>query len=169
MWHSKRKCKCASRVNGQHGEPGWTQQDTMHTCLRKGEKRKIYPNDNRDPYKKEIKIPPPHPHKRKNINYFSHSKDPYFLSRPGRSNNDNCVRKTTIFYPPIFHVTLVVRQGEGVDQKILLLQLFYINVKGRVYLYSIQEPQYSFHRFPHLLYPFPPFPTSPVPFPPFFP
>jgi hypothetical protein len=44
----------------------------------RGEK-KIYPKNNRDPYKEEIKIPPPHPHKRKNINYFSHSKDPYFL------------------------------------------------------------------------------------------
>jgi hypothetical protein len=52
--------------------------------LRKGEKRKIYPNDNRDPYKEEIKIPPPHPDERKNINYFSHSKDPYFLSRTPR-------------------------------------------------------------------------------------
>jgi hypothetical protein len=29
----------------------------------------IYPNDNRDPYKEEIKIPPPHPHKRKNMKY----------------------------------------------------------------------------------------------------
>jgi hypothetical protein len=44
------------------------------------DKRKIYRNDNQDPYKEETKIPPPHPHKRKNINYFSHSKDPYFLS-----------------------------------------------------------------------------------------
>jgi hypothetical protein len=41
----------------------------------KGEKR-IYPKNNRDPYKEEIKIPPPHPHKRKKITYFSHSKDP---------------------------------------------------------------------------------------------
>jgi hypothetical protein len=44
----------------------------------RGEK-KIYPKNNRDPYKEETKIPPPHPHKRKNINHFPHSKDPYFL------------------------------------------------------------------------------------------
>jgi hypothetical protein len=37
---------------------------------------------NRDPYKEEIKIPPPHPQKRKNVNYFPHSKDPYFLCPP---------------------------------------------------------------------------------------
>jgi hypothetical protein len=42
----------------------------MCTCLRKVEKSKIYPNNNRDPYKEEIKIPPPYPRKRKNINYF---------------------------------------------------------------------------------------------------
>ena len=50
----------------------------------RGEKA-IYPNDNRDPYKEETKIPPPHPHKRKNINYFStqrNNKDPYFLYPP---------------------------------------------------------------------------------------
>jgi hypothetical protein len=46
------------------------------------EKKKIYRNDNRDPYKEEIKISPPDSHKRKNINYFSHSKDPYFLYPP---------------------------------------------------------------------------------------
>jgi hypothetical protein len=50
-----------------------------HMFVERGEKE-IYPNDNRNPYKEEIKLPPPHPHKRKNINYFSHSKDPYFLS-----------------------------------------------------------------------------------------
>jgi hypothetical protein len=49
-----------------------------HMFEERGEKE-FYPNDNRDPHKEEIKIPPPHPHKRKNINYFSHSKDPYFL------------------------------------------------------------------------------------------
>jgi hypothetical protein len=51
----------------------------MHTCLRKEEKRKFYPNDNRDPYEEEIKIPPPYPHERKKIIYFSYSKDPYIL------------------------------------------------------------------------------------------
>ena len=40
-----------------------------HMFEERGEKE-IYPNNNRDPYKEEIKIPPPHPHKRKNINYF---------------------------------------------------------------------------------------------------
>ncbi len=44
-------------------------------------RQQIYPNK-WDPYKEEIKIPPPHPHKRKNIYYFSHSKDPYFLCPP---------------------------------------------------------------------------------------
>jgi hypothetical protein len=32
--------------------------------------------------KEETKIPPPHPHIRKNINYFSYSKDPYFRCPP---------------------------------------------------------------------------------------
>ena len=58
-------------------------------------------------------------------------------TRPGPTNNDRCVWKThsednhilTMFYPPIFHVPLIV-------------------------LYSIPYPQYSFHRFPHLLYSF---------------
>jgi len=51
----------------------------VHMFEERGEKA-IYPNDNRDPYKvKKTKISPPYPHKRKNINYFSHSKDPYFL------------------------------------------------------------------------------------------
>jgi hypothetical protein len=49
-----------------------------HMFEERGEKE-IYPKNNRDPYKEEINIPPPHPHKRKSINYFSHSKDPYFL------------------------------------------------------------------------------------------
>ncbi len=53
---------------------------------RKEEKRKFIQN-NRDPYyKEEIKIPPPHPHKRKNINFFPHSKYPYFLWERGRKN-----------------------------------------------------------------------------------
>jgi hypothetical protein len=47
------------------------------TCLKERGEKEIYPNYNRDPYKEEIKTP--YPHKRKNINYFSHSKDPYFL------------------------------------------------------------------------------------------
>jgi hypothetical protein len=42
----------------------------------------VYPKNNRDPCKEEIKNPPPHPHKRKNVNYCSHSKDPYFLCPP---------------------------------------------------------------------------------------
>jgi hypothetical protein len=46
------------------------------------EEKEIYRNDNRDPCKEEIKIPPPYPRKRKNINYFSHSRDPYFLCPP---------------------------------------------------------------------------------------
>jgi hypothetical protein len=50
------------------------------TCLKEREEKEIYPNDNRDPYKEEIKTP--YPHKRKNINCFSHSKDPYFLYPP---------------------------------------------------------------------------------------
>jgi hypothetical protein len=37
-----------------------------HMFEERGEKE-IYPNDKRDPYKQEIKIPPPHQHKRKNI------------------------------------------------------------------------------------------------------
>jgi hypothetical protein len=45
----------------------------------RGEKE-IYPNNNRDPYKEEIKIPPPNPYNRKKFYYCSHSKDPYFLS-----------------------------------------------------------------------------------------
>jgi sugar/nucleoside kinase (ribokinase family) len=53
----------------------------MYMFEERGEK-KIYPNNNRDPYKEEIKIPPPHPHKRKKIDCFSHSKDPYFLFPP---------------------------------------------------------------------------------------
>ena len=44
-----------------------------------GKEKRGFIQNNRDPYKEEIKIPPPYPHKRKNINYFSHSKDPYFL------------------------------------------------------------------------------------------
>jgi hypothetical protein len=44
-----------------------------------GKVRKGFIQNNRDPYKEEIKIPPPYPYKRKNIIYFSHSKDPYFL------------------------------------------------------------------------------------------
>jgi hypothetical protein len=52
-----------------------------HMFEERGEKQ-IYQNDNRDPYKEEIKIPPPHPHKRNNINHFSHSKDPYFFCPP---------------------------------------------------------------------------------------
>jgi hypothetical protein len=65
--------------------------------LEKRKRGKFYRNDNRDSYKEEIKIPPPHPYKRQiliifltrrihifsaNINYSSHSKYPYFLS-PG--------------------------------------------------------------------------------------
>jgi hypothetical protein len=46
----------------------------------RGEK-KIYPKNNRDLYKEEIIIPPPHPHERKNINYFPHSKDKYPIER----------------------------------------------------------------------------------------
>jgi hypothetical protein len=46
-----------------------------------GKKKRGFIQNNRDPYKEEIKIPPPHPHKRKKINYFSHSKDPYFFPR----------------------------------------------------------------------------------------
>jgi hypothetical protein len=57
-----------------------------HMFEERGEKE-IYPNDNRDPYTEEIKIPPPHPHKRKNINYFSHSKDPYFFCPPEQISN----------------------------------------------------------------------------------
>jgi hypothetical protein len=72
----ERKCKGGSSVNGQHGEPGWTQQDPMRTCLKETWEKGFIQN-NRDPYKEEIKIPPPHP--KKKINYFSHSKDPYFL------------------------------------------------------------------------------------------
>jgi hypothetical protein len=40
-----------------------------HMFEERGEKE-IYPNNNRDPYKEEIKITPPHPPKRKNINFF---------------------------------------------------------------------------------------------------
>jgi hypothetical protein len=47
---------------------GCTQQVTVLTCLER--KKEIYRTDNRDPFKEELKIPPPHPHKRKNINYF---------------------------------------------------------------------------------------------------
>jgi hypothetical protein len=76
MGVNQRKCKCASSFNGQHG-----MNPTVHyVYMFEEEKGKFYRNDNRDPYKEEIKIPPPHPHKRKYINYFSHSKDPYFLS-----------------------------------------------------------------------------------------
>jgi hypothetical protein len=53
-----------------------------YTDMFEEEEREIYRNDNRDPYKEGMKIPPPHPHKRKNSNYFSHSKDPYFLFPP---------------------------------------------------------------------------------------
>jgi hypothetical protein len=35
--------------------------------------------NNRDPHIDEIQTPPPHPDKRKNINYFSHSKDPPWI------------------------------------------------------------------------------------------
>jgi hypothetical protein len=50
----------------------------MRTCLKERSEREFIQN-NRDPYKKERKIPPPHPDKRKNINYFSSSRGPYFL------------------------------------------------------------------------------------------
>ncbi len=43
-----------------------------------GKVRKKFIQNNRDPYKEEIKIPPPYPHKRKNINYFRHSKGSIF-------------------------------------------------------------------------------------------
>ena len=46
----------------------------MHTCLKR-KKEKLYRNDNRDPYKEEIKIPPPHPHKRNNINHLPHKEN----------------------------------------------------------------------------------------------
>jgi hypothetical protein len=49
-----------------------------HMFEERGE-NKIHSNKNRDPYKEEIKIRPPYPHKRKNTCYFPHSKDPYFL------------------------------------------------------------------------------------------
>ena len=39
--------------------------------------------NNQDPYKGEIKIPPPHPYQRKNINYFSILKGSIF-SLPSR-------------------------------------------------------------------------------------
>ena len=40
-----------------------------HMFEERGEKE-IYPNNNRDPYKEEIKIPPPYPHKRKILIIF---------------------------------------------------------------------------------------------------
>jgi hypothetical protein len=43
--------------------------------------------NNQDPYKEEIKIPPPHPHKRKNINYFSTQRIHIFSAL----QNDNVV------------------------------------------------------------------------------
>ena len=82
----QRKCKCASSVNGQHGEPGWTQQDTMHTCLKERWERGFIQN-NQDPHKEEIKIPPPHPHERKNISYFSTQRIHIFSAL----QNDNVV------------------------------------------------------------------------------
>jgi hypothetical protein len=54
------------------GCPRWT----LHAHV---SERERFIQNNQDPYKGEIKIPPPYPYKRKNINYFSHSKDPYFL------------------------------------------------------------------------------------------
>ena len=59
-------------------------------------------------------------------------------------------------WPPGFDAPLVVALvGEGAHHKILVLQLFYSSVKGRVHLDSI----------PHILYifiHFPPLPASPV-------
>ncbi len=45
--HYERKCKCASSVNGQHGEPGWTQQDAMRTCLKEWWENGIYQKHSR--------------------------------------------------------------------------------------------------------------------------
>jgi streptogramin lyase len=43
---------------------------TNYVYMFEEEEKEIYRIDNRDPYKEEIKIPPPYPYKRKNINYF---------------------------------------------------------------------------------------------------
>ncbi len=59
----------------------WIQQDSINTYLKERGEKKIYPKNNRDLYKEEIIIPPPHPHERKNINYFPHSKDKYPIER----------------------------------------------------------------------------------------
>jgi hypothetical protein len=75
---TKRKCKYTSSVNGQYGMNPTGRY--THMFEEEGRKGNFYPNDNRDTYKGKINIPPPHPHKRKKIYYFSHSKDPYFLS-----------------------------------------------------------------------------------------
>jgi hypothetical protein len=71
----RENANATSSVNGQYGMNPTGRFPHMF----EEEKGQIYRNDNRDPYKEEIKIPPPDPYKRKNINYFSHSKDPYFL------------------------------------------------------------------------------------------
>jgi hypothetical protein len=79
----KRKCKYTHNVNGQYGmNPTGHYVVYAHMFEEEGRKRNFYPNDNRDFYKEEINIPPPYPHKRKNIYCFSHTKDPYFLYPP---------------------------------------------------------------------------------------
>ncbi len=78
-----------------------------HMFEERGEKE-IYPNDKQDPYKEEIKIPPPHPHKRKN-NIFANSKDPYFLYSHSKDPYFLCplfIRMRTdlfFWYPKIFN------------------------------------------------------------------
>jgi hypothetical protein len=89
---------------------------------RKEEKRKFIQN-NRDPYyKEEIKIPPPHPHKRKNINFFPHSKYPYFLWARGRKNKgkEDCLGRFFFQSPtvllPDFSGGNVVIEWRGMDR-----------------------------------------------------
>ena len=52
-----------------------------HMFEKRGE-NEIYPNNNRDPYKEEKKIPPPDPDKRKNINYFFPTRRIHIFSSP---------------------------------------------------------------------------------------
>jgi len=56
-----------------------------HMFEKRGEKEiypNVTPNNNRDPYKEEIKILPPHPDKRKNINHFFPTRRIHIFSSP---------------------------------------------------------------------------------------
>jgi hypothetical protein len=78
---------------------GTEMNPTNYVYMFEEEEKDIHRIDNRDPYKEEIKIPPPYPYKRKNINYFCHSKDPYFLSSETPSST---LSSFPCFYSSVF-------------------------------------------------------------------